>query len=658
MRMRMMTRLVVLLALVLLPVRALAATTGHVYLLLRNSGVGSFSSLHQVRVVANSDYDAYDKQAYAPASGSVAPGSTFLADLSGLYVYSGFQGTYQFEVSFWDTDATLQKKYVFGLGTQFKGTGTYYVSKGGVTTTRPSDAYAFDIANVAPPAATNLNCYPEPPNTSTDIYLSWSATPRPADYDKIQIQRATMGSSFWQTAHQTLSWGNQYYTDQGLTPGTSYRYRVATWDAYGAVSYSTEKVCTTQAGDADGDGYLPPADCNDSNASIHPGAYDIPGDGIDQDCDGQDAQVQDADHDGIADATDNCPFVANPDQADLDGDGQGNACDSDDDGDGLPDTSDNCPLAANPLQEDRDGDGLGDVCDPDLDGDTVNNPADNCPWVANPDQADLDGDGQGNACDPDDDGDGVDDGQDNCPAAANADQADLDGDGLGDVCDPDGDGDGVPDGQDNCGRVANPEQTDTDGDGIGDACDSDDDGDGVPDGVDLCPTTYDPAQDDVDHDGIGDACDPLIDSDGDGVADDQDNCVLAPNADQADQDGDGRGDACDPDDDGDGVPDGQDQCPSTPAGPTDLLGDGCPDTTCDVSTYLRSLPPGELAQPFAKSLIAKADSACASAQSGDTPASGNKLRALLREAEAQSGKHVSPAVVQMLRTVIEALLGP
>ena len=42
----------------------------------------------------------------------------------------------------------------------------------------------------------------------------------------------------------------------------------------------------------------------------------------------------DSDGDGIADSRDNCPAVPNPDQADLDFDGQGDLCDWDKDGDG------------------------------------------------------------------------------------------------------------------------------------------------------------------------------------------------------------------------------------------------------------------------------------------------------------------------------------
>ena len=40
----------------------------------------------------------------------------------------------------------------------------------------------------------------------------------------------------------------------------------------------------------------------------------------------------DDDNDTVADASDNCPFAANLSQANLDGDAQGDVCDSDDDG--------------------------------------------------------------------------------------------------------------------------------------------------------------------------------------------------------------------------------------------------------------------------------------------------------------------------------------
>lgn len=72
----------------------------------------------------------------------------------------------------------------------------------------------------------------------------------------------------------------------------------------------------------------------------------------------------DADNDGVPDASDNCPAVPNPGQANNDGDSQGDVCDPDDDNDTVADGPDNCPTAANAGQADSDSDGIGDACDP------------------------------------------------------------------------------------------------------------------------------------------------------------------------------------------------------------------------------------------------------------------------------------------------------
>ncbi|MDL1952872.1 hypothetical protein FBR07_01650 [Candidatus Uhrbacteria bacterium UHB] len=247
---------------------------------------------------------------------------------------------------------------------------------------------------------------------------------------------------------------------------------------------------------------------------------------MDNDADGLgDVCDPDDDNDGVLDSQDNCPLVANANQADTNKDGVGDACSDDKDGDGVLDGKDNCPLVVNPGQQDTNHDGVGDACTNDKDGDGIADGQDNCPDVANNSQLDSDSDGMGNACDADDDNDGILDVNDNCPLTPNPSQADLDNDGLGDACDTDDDGDGVPDATDNCPLVANPTQANADGDAFGDACDDDSDNDGVCNpgvtsssqctGTDNCPLVANPTQSNLDGDAFGDACDP--DADGDGA---------------------------------------------------------------------------------------------------------------------------------------------
>jgi serine protease len=127
--------------------------------------------------------------------------------------------------------------------------------------------------------------------------------------------------------------------------------------------------------DADGDGYDDTVDCDDTDSAVNPGAAEVCGDGIDNDCDGvDDVCTVDLDGDGYDDTVDcdDTDASVNPGATEVCGDGIDNDCDGvddtcpvDADGDGYDDTvdCDDTDASVNPGATEVCGDGIDNDCD-------------------------------------------------------------------------------------------------------------------------------------------------------------------------------------------------------------------------------------------------------------------------------------------------------
>jgi hypothetical protein len=286
--------------------------------------------------------------------------------------------------------------------------------------------------------------------------------------------------------------------------------------------------------DNDMDGYDTPFDCNDSNPSINPGAVEITGDSVDQNCDFHEKCWPDEDDDGARlflttvestdpDCTDPREGVSS-DPIDCDDTNAAvnptasEVCDegnTDEDCDGVADDDDTSATGETSWYTDGDGDGYGTgsamlACEApvgtaDEDGDCDDGDASVHP--GSPEHCD-----EGNQ---DEDCDGLADDSDPEATGKSLWYADVDDDGFGDastavtVCDPPVGSIAESGDCDDTDAAVHPAATE-----VCDAGNKDEDCDGVADNADTSATGKSTWYFDVDDDGYGDAstgvsqCDP------------------------------------------------------------------------------------------------------------------------------------------------------
>jgi outer membrane protein OmpA-like peptidoglycan-associated protein len=373
------------------------------------------------------------------------------------------------------------------------------------------------------------------------------------------------------------------------------------WDETPSVArsrYVTNRATLCKAPDQDDDGFSGPQfggeDCDDNNPNRNPGALDVAGNGVDEDCSGADAVNSDPDGDGLTTAEETA-LGTSPNDADSDDDGleDGEEVDSrgtdplddDTDGDGLNDGAEVLVHRTDPNDDDSDNDGLDDGpevnrhgTDPnedDSDNDGLKDGAEVNTHATNPLRRDTDADGLEDKAEiedigsdptkPDTDNDGVNDGEEVDTWETDPTEPDTDDDGLRDGeeidtfdTDPllrDSDGDGLTDGDEVDVHDTDPTLADTDGDGLGDGKevtdtltlpnDADTDDDGLEDGAEVNQHDTDPNRRDTDDDGLRDGQEIQIgsrpkqkDTDKDGILDGADGL--------RDDDGDGIANVLDP----------------------------------------------------------------------------------------------------------------
>ena len=322
------------------------------------------------------------------------------------------------------------------------------------------------------------------------------------------------------------------------------------WDGCGAFP-SCSFTITVQEGETSGCEPAVGTACDDGDACTANDTYDA-----NCNCIGT---MEDTDADGICDAIDNCPNIANPDQTDTNNDGIGDTCEATgtiglvcpdnivvnvaagatSSNISYPDATINSDCAWGTATVLADGGNLPSGSAFLLGTTTLTfhgwdgcQSFPSCSFTVTLEEGATTGCAppEGSACDDDNpctmndmidancnctgtfqdsDNDGICDATDNCPDTANPDQLDENANGVGDLC------------ENGCAFEAGTACDDGDPCTINDEYDancncigsiSDTDGDGICDVEDNCPDMANPDQTDADNNGIGDACDSPLEN--------------------------------------------------------------------------------------------------------------------------------------------------
>ncbi|MEL6560740.1 MAG: MopE-related protein [Bacteroidota bacterium] len=136
----------------------------------------------------------------------------------------------------------------------------------------------------APTAPTGFTALEQQPGS---INLTW--TDQSSDETGFRISRSISGQNNFITLVTTAENVTSFADDQNIAENTAYDYRIEA--TIGDVLFATpvEISISTSYQDNDSDGYdESQGDCDDNNSAIYPGAPEIPNDGVDQDCNGED----------------------------------------------------------------------------------------------------------------------------------------------------------------------------------------------------------------------------------------------------------------------------------------------------------------------------------------------------------------------------------